>query len=796
MNVQPLLIGGNGVASDLHVVLSETSDSLLVFLDTALLERIRCSREALQYKMLVGRLANAGWALSELQRAFGHDPRTVKKWAAALQSEDVDEVVRAFGGRGQERKVTAAVARYVKQRYRELSGQRRDFRRTVAEEVADLFGERLSREVLRRLFREADREDPSGRRATVGTAPGWVVMGCPDGGIPGAEPNGNDNRSPEAEGELPDLPTVLHAAPSRPVGVHHAGLVLFLVLFMTFVRGRRSWADLQRQWLGQVLQGAVNLEQSRMVTATDLARFTGSVVAGVEAQRERLRELAGVETVMELYAANARLLEDGPGRGTVFYYDPHGKEYTGQLTVLKGWCGRRHGIVKVLYLDAIHSERGRACFVQHYSPYYDLRERFFMTMELFNRLFPPEQRRGRTFVLDRGIYGLEEFGRFIEAGDHVLTWEKGYTGGAWQEGAPTVVFARQRTRNHARDLRHYRFECQESPWPRDPRLRRIVVRATNPQNRTLEVSVLCSNPDLALEKAVWLMFNRWLQENDFRYLDRHFGLNQLTSYASRSYAEEAAGLQDKPVDSVEYRELKSQLHTAENTLAKHLLRRERQQDRLQVAEQRTEQLREHREGLVARMRHAIADLQAGTGNPSDGAALRRRADRIAVELRAVRGQASRARKALASLDALIGPLKQQTADLEGRLADAVRSQSRLQLLVDNHYRLLDSRCKATLDAVRIAASNMFAALAARFRPLYGNHRNDHVMLRHLTRADGFLHRDGQTVYLRLWLRGRFQNWQTRAFRRFLAQASEELSRRYAHTGTTVRITLLERPASW
>jgi hypothetical protein len=46
------------------------------------------------------------------------------------------------------------------------------------------------------------------------------------------------------------------------------------------------------------------------------------VVAGVEAQRERLRELAGVETVMDLYAANARLVSDGPGRGTVFYYDP------------------------------------------------------------------------------------------------------------------------------------------------------------------------------------------------------------------------------------------------------------------------------------------------------------------------------------------------------------------------------------------------------------------------------------------------------------------------------------------
>ena len=78
MNIQPVLSGGNVVATDLHLVLSESSDSILVFLGTALLERIGCSREALQYKMLVGRLANAGWSLSALQRAFGHDPRALR----------------------------------------------------------------------------------------------------------------------------------------------------------------------------------------------------------------------------------------------------------------------------------------------------------------------------------------------------------------------------------------------------------------------------------------------------------------------------------------------------------------------------------------------------------------------------------------------------------------------------------------------------------------------------------------------------------------------------------------------
>ncbi|MBT7702425.1 MAG: hypothetical protein HN700_19215 [Verrucomicrobia bacterium] len=49
-----------------------------VFLGTALPERLCCSPEALQYKMLVVRPVNAGWRLGELRAVFGHDPRMAK----------------------------------------------------------------------------------------------------------------------------------------------------------------------------------------------------------------------------------------------------------------------------------------------------------------------------------------------------------------------------------------------------------------------------------------------------------------------------------------------------------------------------------------------------------------------------------------------------------------------------------------------------------------------------------------------------------------------------------------------
>ncbi|MBT7165238.1 MAG: hypothetical protein HN904_20835, partial [Victivallales bacterium] len=409
-NVQPVLCGGNGKATDLQLVLSESSGSVSVFLGTALLERLRCSPEALQYKMLVGRLVNAGWRLTELRAVFGHDPRTMKRWAAALLSEDVEFVVRAFGGRGAHGKVSVALARYAKRRYGELRAAVRNYRQLIRAEVLDLFGERLSGETLRRLFREADREREEASASSAGDEPA-MATGCVSASDPCVESSPARNQSPDPVAIRPPV-LADRSTGARPVGLHHAGMILFALLLEVFCRDRPQARGLQTQWIGQVLQGAVNIEQSRLVSAAGLSRFTGPVVPGTDPQRGALHRDAGLEAVLDVYATNARLLADGPDRGRAFYYDPHSKEYTGGLKVMKDWCGRLHGVAKVVHIDMIHSESGRPCFAQHYSPYYDLRERFFMTLELFDRLFDPRDRAGRLFVLDRGIYGLDALRRF------------------------------------------------------------------------------------------------------------------------------------------------------------------------------------------------------------------------------------------------------------------------------------------------------------------------------------------------------------------------------------------------
>jgi hypothetical protein len=769
-NLQPLLVSRKPTATDLSLMLSSDGKDIFAFLDTALLERISCSRERLEYKILVGRMVNAGHSLADLKDSFGHDARTMKRWGAALKSDDPEFIVRIFSGRGGTGKITPALKKFVSARYLEMAEKcDSGYRGKIQSEVARYFGVTLSGETLRKMFRAADTK--------AGARPSKESTGCALKYDSSTNCEPERNRSTKNTGCAEPPPEVLSGGSKMVRGIHHAGLVLFIVMLEIFRRKRPYATASQSQWVGQILQGAVNIEQSRMITARDLARFTGAVEPGTEPQRRRLRQEAYPDAVVDIYAANARLLADGPGKGDVFYYDPHSKEYTGGLDVLKGWCGRRHGIVKVMYLDAIHTESGRPCFLQHYSPYYDLRERFFMTLEMFDRLFRRGEDRDRTFVIDRGIYGLETIRLFLNSGDHLITWEKGYSNDGWKDDRKTVAFARFRSRNKADDLQRYVFKCQESQWSRDPGVRRIVVRATNPKGATAEMSVLCTHPDMKVERAVWSIFNRWLQENDFKYLDKHFGINQLTSYASTTYAEKADSLNDREVESSEHRELAKTLRNCEAALARLLLNQRKTRKRLVKAEADIE----------------VLDLKiSALGNKANTARSR--------ELRKERGRRRQSRTTainrLTELDGKISTAEDRADKMRSELAAMLKNASRLQSLIDRNCCMLDVRTKAYLDALRIVAANMFKNLLQRFRPLYDNYRNDHAMLRQLTRADGFVREIDGVIHVELWLKGRFQKKQRTAFKAFLAECTDEINQHFAGRAKPVRISVPDSSPSW
>ncbi len=160
-NLRPVLINSNCFSTDLTVFLSESERQLFVYLGVALLERVGNDPNSFAYKMLVGRLLNAGTGVTQLACTFGHDVHTIKKWAEALLSNDPELVVRSFAGRGPLPKISAPLVRFVKMRYPRLRSVVSNYRKQIAEEASECFGVTLSRETLRRLFVLARQELPS-----------------------------------------------------------------------------------------------------------------------------------------------------------------------------------------------------------------------------------------------------------------------------------------------------------------------------------------------------------------------------------------------------------------------------------------------------------------------------------------------------------------------------------------------------------------------------------------------------------------------------------------------------------
>ncbi len=157
-SLQLVLAAVKGSSTDLTVFLSPSENALFVYLGLALMERVDAASSQFAYKILVGRLANAGIALEELRRKFKYDPRTMKRWADALKSNDPDEIVRAFAGRGCLLKLVGPMICMVKMRYFQLKGAVRNYRKVIARKVKECFGVKVSRETLRRLFAIAHEE--------------------------------------------------------------------------------------------------------------------------------------------------------------------------------------------------------------------------------------------------------------------------------------------------------------------------------------------------------------------------------------------------------------------------------------------------------------------------------------------------------------------------------------------------------------------------------------------------------------------------------------------------------------
>jgi hypothetical protein len=508
----------------------------------------------------------------------------------------------------------------------------------------------------------------------------------------------------------------------------HAGLLLFgeaLEGASRVVEPAEPWL---RQALGSVLAGAVNVEQTKYLSVEDLDLLLGPQVRGLGAQRQRLKALAQGPSADRLLRWNSERV--GADAQTDFYLDPHTKHYTGMAAVLKGWCPTIRWADKALHSDFVHTVSGQPVYFECTDNYEDLRTRLWGVLQRARAALAWPAERVLTMVIDRAVFGQETFEKVLaEPALHLITWQKGYAGGGWDEGKVSGQCVIERPRNRAADVQTYRFRYLDQPWAADPRWRQLIVQATNPSGRTVEVAILTDDLSRAAVEVVRLMFGRWVQENDFKYLDQHFGINQITSYGVVEYAELKGQLTDRQVESGAYRALQEQARQLRGQLGR-VLWAQRQAEGRQAARQ-------------ARLAELEGVVSTGPEARGEEAVARRR------ERARLKGAATRHDKRQAARQEQIGALEQQWEQIVNQAAQTGQTVSRLEDLIARGMVRLDSGPKRLLDAIKVVARNEFYRALAPFRQAYDNYRDDPEHFRRLTQSAGVLRWNGQVLEVHL-----------------------------------------------
>lgn len=279
------------------------------------------------------------------------------------------------------------------------------------------------------------------------------------------------------------------------------------------------------------------------------------------------------------------------------------------------------------------------------------------------------------------------------------------------------------------DLRVYHFEHLERPWAKNPKLRQIVVQATDDRGRILQVAILTDDFQRAATEIIELMFKRWLQENDFNYLDKHFGINQITSYRSIEYARLKGQLEDRQIKSVARKALDGQLKQVTEPLKRRLLAEE--------------------QALQAHLRRAKTsqDLQAqlaqesATGTPAARTLHRQLAAAKAADRRYETTRLTRQKE--------IEQGHQQLANIQIQITATAAKESRIDSLIAAEMVKMDGQCKRLMDGLRITARNLFYQLFGPFKAAYDNYRDDHDHFRKLTQSPGVIEVSAQQIVIHL-----------------------------------------------
>ena len=271
----------------------------------------------------------------------------------------------------------------------------------------------------------------------------------------------------------------------------------------------------------------------------------------VKTLRRKLTRLAAYQRAEQLGAQLARLRVDQRGHLMGFLYvDGHVRAYHGQRSISKAYVARRHLAMPATTDYWVNDRAGDPLLVVTGEVNAALTRAF---PKLLGEVRGVVGERRVTVVFDRGGWSPKLFHTMIKEGFDVLTYRK---------GKGRRIHERRFVRRRAKlDGRWVSYDLHDQPvrfLKGKLRLRQITRLCDNGH----QTQVITSRLDLRDIEIAYRMFERWRQENFFKYMREEFLLDALVDY--RIEPEDPTRTAPNP----ERRALDQQLRSARSELAR------------------------------------------------------------------------------------------------------------------------------------------------------------------------------------------------------------------------------------
>jgi len=271
----------------------------------------------------------------------------------------------------------------------------------------------------------------------------------------------------------------------------------------------------------------------------------------VKTLRRKLTRLAAYRRAEQLGAELARVRVDQRGHLMGFLYvDGHVRAYHGQRSISQAYVARRHLAMPATTDYWVNDCAGDPLLVITGEVDAALSKAF---PHLLEQVRAAVGDRRVTIVFDRGGWSPKLFHRMIQEGFDILTYRKGK--------GPRIHERRFVRRRAKLDGRWVSYELHDQPvrFLKGKLRLRQITRLCEGGHQT---QVITSRADLTDIEIAYRMFERWRQENFFKYMREEFLLDALVDY--RVEPEEPTRTLPNPAR----RALDKQIRAARTELAK------------------------------------------------------------------------------------------------------------------------------------------------------------------------------------------------------------------------------------